>query len=109
MKHSVEQHMRGCGCRSVGECDHNTFAWMKALDALVDDFAGAMKKKLRKKFVEGKQGWDDPEWSLGSMRQQLVEHAGVSFDWETTRVQAPESIDPVDVANFAAFMWNRTE
>lgn len=107
MKHSVEQHMDSCGCRSVGECGHNTFAWMNALNALVDDFAVAMKKKLIKKFKEGKSGWDDPEWDPDQIKDAMIEHCGVEFSMTHVRVSGHELVDPVDVANFAAFLWNR--
>ena len=90
MKHKTEDHIKPCGCRSVGECDHNRFAWAQALDALVDDFAEAMKKRLRKKFVEGKEGWDNPNWPIEDIRKQLF-----------------ACRDPIDIANFAAFLWNR--
>lgn len=62
MRHTHEQHMKQCGCRSVGECTHNSFAEFQAIDACVDDFAASMKRKLRRKILEGKSGWDDPEW-----------------------------------------------
>ncbi len=109
MKHTVEKHEVSCGCRSVGECGHNTFAWMKALDALVDDFAEAMKQKLRKKHMEGRCGWDDLEWQTYEMRDQLIEHAGVRIHTTGVSLLDPDAVDPVDVANIAAFMWNRQE
>ncbi len=95
MRHTTEQHMAPCGCRSVGECEHNTFAWAKALDACVDDFAEAMKRKLRQKFIEGKSGWDDPTWPIEDVIAQLAAHV--------------EKGDMVDVANFAMFAWNKNE
>lgn len=93
MKHTVESHMVSCGCRSVGECHHNDFAELKALDALVDDFADAMKKKLLKKMMDDKAGWDDPQWPRANILQQLRLHV--------------DRGDMVDVANFAAFAWNQ--
>ena len=93
MKHTTEQHMIDCACRSAGECDHNGFAWAKALDACVDDFAWAMKQKLKKKFIEGKDGWDDPNWPIENVLDQLRAHI--------------DKGDMVDVANFAMFAWNK--
>lgn len=93
MRHSEADHFVACDCRSVGECDHNTFAWRKALDAAVDDFAEQMKCKLAKKFLEGKSGWDDPEWSMEDKLRQLREHI--------------DRGDMIDVANFAMFAWNQ--
>ena len=93
MKFNTEDFVKPCGCRSVGECDHNSFAWADALDSLVDAFATEMKKKMRKKFTAGQTGWDNPAWKADDIRTQLSEHV--------TRG------DPVDVANFAAFWWNK--
>lgn len=109
MRHTVEKHAVRCHCRSVGECQCNNFAWQKALDALVDDFADAMKAKLRKKFLEGKEGWDDPEWPLHVIQADLIEHAGVEMHTTGVTLKGHEVLDPVDIANFAAFWWNRTE
>lgn len=111
MKHTTEQHMVKCNCRSVGECTHNLFAWSSALDALVDDFAQAMKKKLRRKFMQGREGWDDPRWAKESIveriREQIDKAQVTGYDDLGQRVHKP--IDPVDVANFCAFLWNRED
>jgi hypothetical protein len=93
VKHRTEDHEVYCGCRSVGECSHNDYAWMHALDACVDDFAEEMKRKLRRKFMEGKRGWDDPAWQREDILRQLVAHVSKG--------------DMVDVANFAMFAWNQ--
>lgn len=94
MKHTTEMHEVGCGCRTSGECYCNDFAWAKALDACVDDFANQMKKKLKRKFMEGKSGWDDPRWPSEEVVYQLREHI--------------DKGDMVDVANFAMFAWNKS-
>lgn len=66
----------------------------KLLDALVDKFAAAMKSKLRRAATEkGRGGWDDPAWSIDEIKAALLAHV--------------DKGDPVDVANFAAFWWNR--
>lgn len=75
---------------------HEDPEW-KALEALVDNFAEAMKVKLQQKMREGRSGWDDPDWLLTQVREQLRIHA----DFPTK----PE--DFVDIANFAAFAWNK--
>lgn len=95
MKYSEEDFQRPCGCRSAGECSHNDFAWMHALNTCVDAFAAEMKRKLVKKFLEGRTGWDDPNWTNEQIMQALKEH-----------VDKPNG-DMVDVANFAMFRWNR--
>ncbi|MEQ9393281.1 MAG: hypothetical protein RLO03_13845 [Balneola sp.] len=92
MKHTIEQHTHQCGCRSVGECMCNISAERKALIACVDDFAENMKKKLLQKMVEGKNGWEDPEWFEADRLAALEEHL--------------EKSDMIDVANFAMFVWN---
>lgn len=90
---TVEQFEISCGCRSVGECTHNDFAELKALDALVDAFAAEMKKKLRKKAAEGRSGWDNPLYKDG-IRDALILHV----------VRGPGQ--EVDAANLAAMLWN---
>lgn len=66
----------------------------RALDELVDQFAAAMKAKLRRAGVEkGRSGWDDPKWTPEEIKAALLAHV--------------DKGDPVDVANFAAFWWNR--
>lgn len=90
---TTDSFIKPCGCRSAGDCTHNAHAEFDALDALVDAFAAEMKKKLRKKALEGRGGWDDPnceEW----LRASLVTHA--------ERGEGQE----VDVANIAAMLWN---
>lgn len=70
----------------------------QALHAMVDAFAAEMKKKLTRKLVEGYVGWDEPEkeeFSSDKLRLALREHCNRG--------------DPVDVANFAAMLWNRWE
>ena len=81
-----------CGCRSA-DCPHESIVYeLQALDAMIDEFARLMKEKLRKKAAfEMRGGWDDPS-NIDGMRVALREHM--------------EKGDPVDVANFAAFLWN---
>ena len=95
MRHCESDHTVNCGCRTAGECNHNDFAWKKALDACVDDFAARMKEKLAKKHMQGKSGWDDPKWPRDDIIRQLVEHA------------TKQNADMVDVGNFAMFAWNQ--
>jgi hypothetical protein len=65
------------------------------LNKLVDRFAAAMKHKLKKAAVEkGRSGWNDPSWTPDDIKADLLRHV--------------EKGDPVDVANLAAFWWNRT-
>lgn len=93
MKHSESMHEVSCGCRSAGECHHNDFTWKVALDACVDAFAKDMKAKLCHKFLQGKSGWDDPNWQREDVIEQLRNHI--------------DKGDMVDVANFAMFAWNK--
>lgn len=89
MKHTTEQYEAAYGCQLWSWSD----LAMKAIDACVDDFADEMKRKLRRKFMEGKSGWDDPQWPREDILRQLVQHV--------------EKGDMVDVANFAMFAWNQ--
>ena len=83
-----------CGCRAAGECNHNDFAWKIALDACVDGFAEALRRRLYQKFLEGKSGWDNRAWPKEDILRQLREHV--------------DKGDMIDVANFAMFAWNRS-
>ena len=65
----------------------------RALDTLVNRFAEVMRRKLMRKLSTGYSGWDDPDWTEASIRAAMIEHV--------------EKGDPVDIANFAAFLWNR--
>ncbi|MBO6759145.1 MAG: hypothetical protein JJ902_22665 [Roseibium sp.] len=95
MRVSVDHFRKPCGCRSAGECSCNATAEFDALDQLVDRFAAAMKSKLRLAAMErGKSGWDDPNWHPEAIRLALFDHVAKG--------------DAVDVANFAAFLWNRS-
>lgn len=93
MRVFTEQFLKPSAARSAGEDPQGT-AELEALDALVDAFALAMKRKLRRAALDkGRSGWDDPSWSFDAMRSSLFSHLCKG--------------DPIDVANFAAFLWNR--
>lgn len=92
---SADAHVP-CGCRSVGECDHNTFETITSMEMMVDAFAEEMKEKLRKKWWERWDGWDEPEKLSGDKLVELLKQQANRAD-----------MDPIDVANFAAFVWNR--
>ncbi|SFI60630.1 hypothetical protein [Albimonas pacifica] len=87
-----------CNCRSAGECSCHMwgdFDEVAALNAMVDAFAAEMKAKLEASWRrKGKGGWDSPNWHPDQILAALREHV--------------DKGDPIDVANFAAFLWNRT-
>lgn len=65
-----------------------------ALRRLSNAFAIEMKHKLLKKMRRGRGGWDNAEcFTLEQIKQQIIDHI--------------EKGDFVDVANLAAFAWNR--
>lgn len=66
-----------------------------AIDALVDAFAAELRAKLHAKVDDGRRGWDDPDWDTLEIIRAMLEHV-------------PKG-DPIDVAAFAAFWWNRTQ
>ena len=72
-----------------------TFAVPAALSLhtadLVKKFAEEMAHKLYKAEQKGRGGWESNTWE-GACRQALFEHI--------------EKGDPIDVANFLAFMWH---
>lgn len=86
------------------------WAWQEALSSLpqeqeslrhpddfaVDVFAAAMKAKLAEAQARGSSGWEDKSDCLQQrLCEMLRAHVGKG--------------DPVDVANFACFLWNRQE
>lgn len=99
LRHSTEYYStsKPCGCRSVGECDHDSYADLiaetRALNGLVDDFAAHLKEKLRLRWRQGRCGWDNPEWPREKIIQALLDHV-------------PKG-DMIDVAAFAMFAWNQ--
>lgn len=90
-----------CNCRETS-CIHSLGAALVNLDAeraqlrqLVADFAEELEAKLLAKLSAGRAGWDEEEWTVEQIKAALVDHV--------------DKGDPVDVAAFAAFWWNRTE
>lgn len=84
-----------CGCREA-DCPHVSLMDRNepaALNALVDAFSEAMKAKLKEKLKTGRGGWDDERWTPEMIMKALKEHV--------------DKGDPVDIANFCAFLWNR--
>ncbi len=85
-----------CGCRSIGECLHDNSPTddeeARTLSKLVTAFSREMKAKLHAKVgVDG--GWDSNDWTIDEIKNALLAHIAKG--------------DPVDVANFCAFWWNR--
>lgn len=87
-----------CGCRGIGECYHDNGPTVaednRALSRLVNLFTHQMREKMHEK-TNTRGGWDDPSWTIDDIKKALVAHI--------------EKGDPVDVANFCAFWWNRLE
>ena len=73
--------------------DDIRLAEKKALSAMVDAFADEMKKKLYQKHEEGWDGWDDESYEE-LFRKRLCEQI------------LKQNRDYVDIANFAAMLWN---
>lgn len=98
---TTEQFREPCNCRSVGECNHGTFAWMKAIETAVDAFADKMKAKMREKALRDmKTGWDKPEdWPDEGLQIQLEEHVDKGFTHDNM----------IDVANYCMMLWNRQQ
>ena len=77
-----------------------------AYEQAADDFAEAMKSKLRLKGRQGFSGWDSEAFT-GSQgfnpslcEAKMMEHMAIAI--KRSRDQAPW----VDVANYAMFMWH---
>ena len=88
---TVEDFIPMCGCRSVQECSHGDWAWLRALERCVEVFSEDMLYKLKNKFLQGYDGWDDPN-TLDFLKESLKSHM--------------DKGDMVDVANLAMFIWN---
>lgn len=67
----------------------------RALTSLVERFSEEMKFKLGQKLNQGRSGWDKEEWSKSDILKALREHL--------------DKGNMVDVANYAMFLWNRTD
>jgi hypothetical protein len=64
------------------------------LTLLADDFRQAILDKMILSLrSKGRRGWDDPSWTIDQIKASLIEHI--------------EKGDPVDIAVYAAFWWNR--
>ena len=68
----------------------------RALCELVDAFASEMKNKLMDKRAEGQEGWRVSAYR-GELHQNFRIHATGDMNG---------FVDFIDVANFAAFLWN---
>ena len=66
-----------------------------AIRMLVNALTSKMKEKLLNKMHHGCGGWDNPEWTIDQIKQAIIHHV--------------EKGDFIDVANLAAFAWNRDE
>lgn len=94
MKVTTRSVFRRCGCRSAGECNHNVTAPIEALEILVDKFAAEIKEKLIRKLMrDNYSGWDNDDFTIEKIKNALIVHV--------------EKGDPVDIAAFAAFWWNK--
>jgi len=94
MKYETKNFGNLCGCRT--ECTCQSQQEYRALNALVTNFSDAMFNKLEKKLIkDGYTGWDNPEWTVEDIKKCLIEHI--------------EKGNPIDVANFCAFWYNRLE
>lgn len=89
----TEDFMEDDGEREAMGSFINLNSEKKALEALVDAFAEKMKDKLIQQYHADWNGWDDEKY------KDNIEKA---FTDQVTR----ENKDYVDIANFAAMLWN---
>ena len=66
------------------------------LDAAIDRFVVAMKKKLNAKRKQGWQGWNRKGWKQ-TLEQKLMLHVMYQFK---------KGNQEVDIANFCMFLWD---
>lgn len=75
------------------------------LDKMVDDFAEKMKKRLREKSRDGWTGWDSDEFHEGEIKHRIMRQIFVFPERvEKDTNHPPRTIDPVDLANYCAFL-----
>ena len=99
MKVKTENFVQPCNHRSIDECNQALcgFAAEKtALNTLVDQFTEVMRKRLHEKYAKGWHGWDDEEFDVEEIRKRIYNNLMGNSDK-----------DAIDVANLAAFWWNR--
>lgn len=90
-RYTTERFSKPCACREAG-CLCNVSAERQAAEAMIDEFARAIKRKfIQARTVKGRTGWDERDWSAACI-EQMKAHC--------------DKGDPVDVALFAAFLWN---
>jgi hypothetical protein len=63
------------------------------LSDAVDQFAEAMKNKLHAKQDQGKFGWEDADWGVEDVKDDLYDHIIKG--------------DPIDCANYVLFWWSK--
>ena len=69
-----------------------------ALEALAKKFQEAMFKRLKEKYGEGYQGWNDEEHNpVERLEESFKEHLKKGFTEKNC----------IDMANFLAMIWNR--
>jgi len=74
------------------------FPALTAFNNMVDQFSKAMKDKFKKKYLEGKGGWDNTEWK-GFIQSELRRHiTKATLEGDTNQY--------IDIANLAAMLWN---
>ena len=78
------------------------------LDKMVDAFAEKMKKRLRKKARDGWTGWDDKMFHEGEITNRIQRQV-VRIGWSLKEASIEREIewrkiDPIDLANYCAFL-----
>ena len=71
------------------------------IEAAVDDFAVAMKARLRSKSKQAWHGWDDPAYQNGIALRMLSNAAHAKEHRDAKSL--------VDVANLAMFIWKKEQ
>jgi len=74
---------------------HRTILEKDALINLINDFRDEMIEKVLELYEEDKKGWDSPNWDLEEILGEIKSQTN------------KEDIDPVDIAIYAAFYYNK--
>lgn len=69
---------------------------IRNLEKLIDEFAGELKRKLIYIAKSNKRsGWSSESWRIHHIKQRIISQI------------SKKNADPLDVAAFAAFWWNK--
>jgi len=80
---------------------------MARISAVVDDFANAIKARLRYKVMEGYTGWDDG-YPASALRDELLQDAADIRRYRTDQTELRLQRKLTDIGARSMFLWFRS-